>query len=90
MAVTVTDTLLGMQGDALSPVPSASVFTSLCKTLAAHPATVQTCVLSSFIGLAQAAAVDQSSQTPTLQNKTRDVLLPVFSFLLVASLVAVW
>ena len=61
---------------------------SLCMT---HPALTQLCVLSSFMGVAQAAAVDPSPRTPTPGHKTCSIFLPVvFSCLLVAFLVAVW
>ena len=56
-----------------------------------HPALVQLCVLSSVIGLVQAAPADPSPRTPASEHKTCDIFLPVvFSCLLVAFLVAVW
>ena len=61
---------------------------SACKT---HTALIQLCVLSSVMGLAQAAAVDPSPRNPTLGHKTCSIFIPVlFSCLLVAFLIAVW
>ena len=74
--------------DALSWMLSASTSASLGMT---RPALVQLCTLSSVIDLAQAAAVDPSPRTPAPEHKACNIFLPVlFSFLLVAFLVAVW
>jgi FtsH-binding integral membrane protein len=87
MLMALPDKWLGKLSDALSQVYSASIFASICMT---HPAVMQLCVLSSLIGLAQAAAVDRSPRTPAPEHKTCNIVLPVLLLLLVASLVAVW
>ena len=79
------DKWLGKLDSALSRMLSAS---SLRMT---RPAFVQLCVLSSVIGLAQAAPVDLSPRTPVPEHKTCNIFLPIlFSCFLVAFLVAVW
>jgi hypothetical protein len=79
------DKWLGKLDNALSRILSAS---SLRMT---HPALAQLCVLSSVIGLAQAAPVDPSLRKPVPEHKMCNIFLPVlFPCFLVAFLVAVW